>query len=318
MLRVPGRHGGEQRREQVVGGHVLLVKQPGHPGQRGQAAGPLVQGRLPAPLRVAELHVPVHAAAERLVLRVAAPAQRVVLTGRARGPRHVRARRVGQADPAGHPVGAVLGHLDRGLPRCVPVGQVARLGAVEGQAQRPGRAVAHRPDDLVHPAAARSHEGLGGGAERGGQPVGAQAGVLADAPVVEDRDLLPGVGVALVGHPVRVLGVGEAVAGVRPVAERLGRRAAAPAQGQLGRQGQVLAQRRADGRDVGDQVGAVLRGHDGGRQGALELAELRDQAGPLPRGRLPDGQVLQGGDRLEQPGRGGLGWRRGSPAGWWR
>ena len=258
-LRVAGRHGGEQRREQVVGGHVLLVQQAGHPGQRGQAAGPLEQGRIRAAGRVAELHVPVHAAAERLVLRMAAPAERVVLPGRARGPGHVRARRVGQADPAGHPVRAVLGHLDRALPLpCQSARSRASSSTVEGQAQRPGRAVAHRPDELVETAAAGGDErARHAGAEHGRQPVGAQAGVLADAPVVEDRDLLARVGVALVGHPVRVLVVGEPAGGVRPVAERLHRRGAAPAQGQLGRHRELLAERRAHRGDVGDQVGAV-------------------------------------------------------------
>ena len=66
---------------------------------------------------------------------------------------------------------------------------------------------------------------------------------------------------------------------------------------------ELLAERGAHRGDVGDQVGAVLRGHDRGRQGALELAELGDPPRPLPGRRLPDGQVLQRGDRLEQAGR---------------
>ena len=118
-----------------------------------------------------------------------------MLAGRARGPGHVRAGRVGQRDRAGHPVRAVLGHLDGALPGPVPVGQVTRfvliIGAVEAQAQRAGRAVPHGPDELVEAAAAGRDEGFGAGAERGRHPVGAQPGVLADAPVVEDRDLLP-------------------------------------------------------------------------------------------------------------------------------
>src|SRR5439155_6093164 len=120
---------------------------------------PLEQGRVRGPGRVAELHVPVHAAAERLVPRVAAAAQGVVLAGRARGPGHVRAGRVGQRDRAGDAVRAVLGHLDGALPRPVPVGQVALLLTVNGQAQRAGRAVAHGPDEPVE-------AGAGGGDER--------------------------------------------------------------------------------------------------------------------------------------------------------
>jgi len=59
--------------------------------------------------------------------------------------------------------------------------------------------------------------------------------------------------------------------------------------------------------DVGDQVGAVLGGHDRGRQLALELAELSDALRALAGRGLVDGQVLEGGGRLEQAGRGGSG-----------
>ena len=283
---------------------MLLVEQAGHPGQGGQPAGPLEQGRIGGPGRVAEVHVPVHAAAERLVLRVAAAAQGVVLAGRARGPGHVRAGRVGQRDRAGDAVRAVLGHLDGALSRAVPVGQVARFLTVEGQAQRAGRAVAHGPDELVEAAAAGGDEGLGLGPERGRQPVAAQAGVLADAPVVEDRDLLPRVGVALVGHPVRVLAVGEPAGRVRPVAERLERGGAAPAQRELRRHRDLPAERGAQHGDVSDQVGAVLGGHDGGRQLTLEPAKVSDALGLLRGGGLVDGQVLESGGGLEQAGRG--------------
>ena len=309
-LRAIRGHVREQRGEQVVGWHVLLVQQPGHPGQRGQAAGPFEQGRVRGEggrgggRGIAEVHVPVHAAAERLVLRVAAAAQGVVLAGRARGPGHVRAGRVGQRDRAGDAVTAVLGHLDGAFPGAVPVGQVALLLAVEGQAQRAGRAVPHGPDELVEAGAAGRDEGFGAGAERGRRAVGAQPGVLADAPVVEDRDLLPRVGVALVGHPVRVLAVGEPAGRVRPVAERLGRRGAAPAQRELRRHRDLPAERGTQHGDVGDQVGAVLGGHDGGRQLALELAKVSEALRLLRGGGLLDGQVLESGGGLEQAGRG--------------
>src|SRR6185437_2972331 len=98
-------------------------------------------------------------------------------------------------------------------------------------------------DELVEAGAAGGDEGFGGGAERRRRPVGAQPGVLADAPVVEDRYLLPRVGVALVGHTVRVLGVGETAGRVRPVAEGLGRRDAAPAQRELRRHRDFSAER---------------------------------------------------------------------------
>ena len=139
--------------------------------------------------------------------------------------------------------------------------------------------------------------------------------MLADAPVIEDRDLFPQVGVPLIGHPVRVLAVGEPAGGVRPIAERLHRRAAAAAQGQLGRQQQLLAKRAPHRSCVGDQVRAVLRGRDGRRQAVLELRELGDPAGALPRRGLAAGEILQGRDGLEQAGRGGRPELRPQPGG---
>src|SRR5207253_636360 len=138
---------------------------------------------------VTELHVPVHAATERLVLRLAAAAQGVVLAGRASGAGHVRAGRVGQRDRAGHPVTAVLGHLDGAFPGPVPVGQVARFLTVEGQAQRAGRAVPHGPDELVEAGAAGRDEGFGAGAERGRRPVGGTPRWLGEVRVCHDRYL---------------------------------------------------------------------------------------------------------------------------------
>jgi hypothetical protein len=91
---------------------------------------------------------------------------------------------------------------------------------------------------------------------------------------------------------------------VRPVAEGLDRRGAAPAQRELRRHRDFRAERGAQHGDVGDQVRAVLRGHDRGRKLALELPELRDEAGPVTRGGLLEREVLQGGGRLEQAGRG--------------
>ena len=92
---------------------------------------------------------------------------------------------------------------------------------VDGIAEGAGRAVPDRPDDLVHPAAAGGDERLLAAVEDGGEPVGAQAGVLAGAAVVEDGHLLADVGVPPVRDPVGVLGVGEPDPGVRAVAEGL-------------------------------------------------------------------------------------------------
>ena len=86
-------------------GHVLLVEEARHPGQRGQAAGPLEQRRLVVRRRrrVLEVDVPVHAAAERLVLRLPAAAQAVVLArGALRCAAPVRRPASASGDPAGH------------------------------------------------------------------------------------------------------------------------------------------------------------------------------------------------------------------------
>ena len=53
--------------------------------------------------RIGEAHMPVRAVAERLVLRRAAAAQRVVIARRAVAP-----GRIGQPDAAGHVIGAIL------------------------------------------------------------------------------------------------------------------------------------------------------------------------------------------------------------------
>ncbi len=91
------------------------------------------------------------------------------------------------------------------------------------------------------------------------QAVGAEAGVLAEASVVEDGHPLPDVRVAPIGHPLGVFGVAEADAGVRPVAERflsIPRNGKALSAVALDR----LAEPVPDAMRVGHQVGAVV-GH---------------------------------------------------------
>src|SRR6516164_4057739 len=126
--------------------------------------GPFENRGLPIRIgnRVLELDIPVHAAAKRLVLRMPAPAQRIMLTGSARDA-----------------VGAVPGDLDHWLTRGVPVGVGAGLGADDAVAERPRRAVAYRADDLIHPPAAGGDEGFLALAEDGRQLAGAISRVLA-------------------------------------------------------------------------------------------------------------------------------------------
>src|SRR5258708_37798907 len=61
---------------------------------------------------------------------------------------------------ASDPVRAVLGHLDRRPAPVVVIDLAAGFHVVDAVAERPGRAVANRPDDLVHAATARRDERL--------------------------------------------------------------------------------------------------------------------------------------------------------------
>ena len=103
----------------------------------------------------------------------------------------------------------------------------------DGIAERAGRAVPDGAHDVVHAGAARGDEGLLAEVEGRGQAVGAESGVGAEAPVVEDGHPHPRVVVAPIGHPVGVFGIAETDAGVRPVTERFARGAAAAAQRHL-------------------------------------------------------------------------------------
>ncbi len=104
------------------------------------------------------------------------------------------------------------------------------LDSVDGETERPRRAVANRPDDLVHPAPAGGDERLGRQPEDGRQAVGAQPGVLAGAAVVDDRHLLADIGIEVVGDPLRIFGAVEPVGQMTVVAPWLGLRPSAAAQ----------------------------------------------------------------------------------------
>src|SRR5262249_50189526 len=182
-------------------------------------------------LGVAKARVPVHPAAEWLVLALAAAAEAVVLQRRALVPRDVGAVLVDQRYPAGDAVRPVLRDLDRGLAR--PIDLCARLDAVHRVAESARRTCAHGADDLVHTAAARGHERLGIGVEDAAQTIGAEAGVRAKAAVVEHGQLYAHVAVAPVANAVRILRAAEADVDMRPVAERLQLRLAATTEREL-------------------------------------------------------------------------------------
>ena len=150
---------------------------------------------------------------------------------------------------------------------------LARLDAVDCVAERAGGAGAHRAHELVHPAAAGRDERRLVGAECGRDAVGAEAGVLADAAVVEDRHLLADVGVAAIGMAVGVLVAAEADLRVRPVAEWFGLRFPATAKRCLWWHWDRLAEPVPDVMRVGHEVGAVVGDADLLGQPGLELVQ---------------------------------------------
>jgi hypothetical protein len=106
---------------------------------------------------------------------------------------------VDDPDAAGDAVGPVPGDLNRGFACAVVVDVVAGLDPIDGVAEGSRGAVADGTDNLVHSTTARGDERLLALVEDGRQPIGAIAGMLAGAPVVENGDLLPHVGVTPVG-----------------------------------------------------------------------------------------------------------------------
>src|SRR5215470_20406604 len=188
-----------------------------------------------------------------------------------------------QLDVTGDAVRAVLGHLDAWRPGVPPVHLLALLAAAGRVAQRARRAIPHGTDDLVHPAAAGGHKRLGAGAEHRGQAVAAQPRMLADAAVVEDRQLVARIAVTLVGYPFGILGVAEAGSRVAAVAPRLDRRLAAAAQRQLRRRAALGTEVVGQPRHVGHQVRPVVRRLDHGREPGLELPEFVAARLPLTR-----------------------------------
>src|SRR5262249_4914593 len=212
--------------------------------------------------RIGEVNGPVHAAAERLVLRLAAAAEAVVLERRTAVSRLGLPLRVLERDATGDAIRAVLRHFDRGRPLLVDL--PARLAAGDRLAQGAGRARADRAGDVVGAPPARCDEGVALAMEGRWQRIGAEAGVRARASVVEDGDLHAGVALLRVGDAARLLGAAEADPGVAAVAERLQLRGAAAAERHLRQAGELLSEPAPQAARVRDQVRAV-----GGRANAL-------------------------------------------------
>ena len=220
-FRMVGRHSRKQRTDERVLGHVFGIKNARHAQQRGKAACPLKERRLVLwrGHGIGELHIPVHPATERLILRMPAAAQAEMLPRRTFSSGHVVSIFVDKPDPARDPVRPILGDFDRCSSMLVDL--VAGFHSLDAITEGSRRAGAHCLDDFVEPSAAGSNERLLPGVKDRGQMVGAKSRVGADAPVVEDLDLYAVVLVALVRDPLRVLRAGETRLGVAAVAERL-------------------------------------------------------------------------------------------------
>src|SRR5271154_2985525 len=106
-LGVIGRHRAEQRRKQRLLRDVCLIEAARDAKQCGETTGPLEQRRLLWRLGGVEVGVPGHAAAERLVLRLAAATEAVVLERRAGVARLRCAGGVEQRDAPDHTVRTV-------------------------------------------------------------------------------------------------------------------------------------------------------------------------------------------------------------------
>jgi hypothetical protein len=225
--------------------------------------------------------------------------QRVVLERRAGGPCDVVAAMVDETQAAADAVGTVLRDFDLGRTGVIVIDLGARLHPVDRVGQGTRRAVADGADDLVHPPAARRDERLLVGAEGGLQSVGAEARVLADAPVVEDRHLLADVGVAPVGNAVRILVVGKAGLRVATVAERLDLRGPAATESHRGPSLHGPAERVEHAVGVRRQIRPVVRDLDLRHERSLHGLELCKAIGSGALREI-EGELLQGRGRLGQ------------------
>jgi hypothetical protein len=209
---------------------------------------------------------------------------------------------VDERDAAGDAIGPVLGDLDGRGAGAVVVSVAAGLDAVDGVAQRARGAVSNGPDDLVHPPPAGGDERLCVEVEDRGQPVGAVAGVLADAAIVVNGDLDADVAVAAVGDAISGFRVIEPDGGVAAVAERFELGGTATTQRHLRACRQWLTEPVIEVDGVGHQQRSVGGGLDARIQPGLQRLEFGHpgaRRGALGGG---DGEVLQGGGRLAQRG----------------
>lgn len=250
--------------------------------------------------RVVEVGGPMRAGAERLVLRVAAPAEAAVLERRAGVARNGAALGVDDGDAAGEAVRPVLRDLDRRRPRLVDLCGTPTV--VEGEAEGARGAGSHHLGDLVHPGAARGDERVGIRAEHRPDAVAAETRVGARPPVVQDGERKPRVDILAVRRARGILGAGEADAGVAAVAERLRRRRAAAAERHQRARGDGLPEPVVHCGDVRGDVRPVVADRD-----LLGyVSHRRAQRGEEVAGCVGsvDRQVLQRGGRFAHRGLG--------------
>src|SRR5262245_58043771 len=211
-FRMVRRHVREQGTDQRILWYVLRIEQSRHPNESGKSSGPFEQRRLTSRVDdgIDEAHVPVHPAAERFVLRVAASAQAVMLERRALVSRNRSAAVGDERDAAGHPIRPILGNLDR--RRANGIDLLASLASIDREAQRSRWTRLHGAHDLVHPRPARRDEWFLALMENAWQAVRAEARVRARAPVVENRELLARIDVDAIADTLWILCIVEPVA----------------------------------------------------------------------------------------------------------
>jgi hypothetical protein len=169
--------------------------------------------------------------------------------------RHVVSKFVHKTDTARNAIRSIFRDFDGGRPGAIDLG--AGFYTIDAVTEGARRAGPHRLDDFVQPSAARRDEWLLPNMKDRSQPVGAESGVGADPAVIEYLNLLPLVGVAPVGNPLRVLGTGEARRSVGAIAKGLCGRLPTTAQLHLRLQSKLLAKPVPELVDIRDHIGAI-------------------------------------------------------------
>jgi hypothetical protein len=167
-------------------------------------------------------------------------------------------------------------------PRLIDL--IAALDTIKRIAERPRGTGLHRGDDLLPRGAVGVDKRVLALVEDRRQGVRTEAGVLADAAIVEDCNPRADVGVAVVRHAIGRLCAGEAHARMGAIAEPLDGRAAAAAERHLRARREALAPRLLQVSGVRHQIGPVERHLNGTTPGPPPAPVTRRPWPPRPAG----------------------------------